>query len=78
MFLQVGFYVGPMQDDMYCNHDHEYQCSPFMQSNKKMSERNQETAPGLISSGQYKPIYKAGTAQKNEETKGYYIDYPEF
>ena len=67
-----------MQDDMHRNHDREDQCSPFMQGNKKMSERNQKTAPGFISSGQYKPIYKAGTAQKDEEAKGNYIDYPKF
>jgi hypothetical protein len=78
MFLQVGFYVGPMQDDMYRNHDQEYQCSPFMQNNKKMPERSQETASNFISSGQYKPIQKTGTAQENEEAKGHYIDYPKF
>jgi hypothetical protein len=48
-----------------------------MRSNKKMSYRNQKTAPNFISSGQYKPIYQAGTTQNNKEHKGNYIDHPE-
>ena len=67
-----------MQDHMDYDHNHEYQPYPFMKRNKKMSQGNQKITTSLISSGQYKPIYQASTAQNNEEDKGYYIDNPQF
>ena len=40
VFLQIGSYVFPMQNYMYCNRDHKDQCSPFMDCNKEMSDGN--------------------------------------
>ena len=37
IFLQIGFYIGPMQDNMYRDQNYEYHPNPFMHGNEKMS-----------------------------------------
>jgi len=60
------------------NGDHKYQCGPFMDGHEEMSDGNQDTSPGFISPGQYKPVQEPGTAQQNKQNKRRNIDCPEF
>jgi hypothetical protein len=65
-----------MQGQMQCDQNHECQSGPFMQGNKKMPERNPETAVSSKSFWQYKPIQESSTTQNSNEDERYDIDYP--
>ena len=65
-----------MQTDVYCNDKNEYQCSPFMNGNKKMPQWNQKTATSFKSFWQNKPICQSGNTKNQKEGKWYYIHSP--
>jgi hypothetical protein len=63
MFLQVGLYVTPVQDNVQDNDNHEKQGRPFMDLNQEMPEGPLKASSGSISCRQEKPIYQTSEAQ---------------